>query len=74
MTKKNNKLIQGLGIGILFGFLLQKGGVANYDVIIGQLRLTDFTVIKIILTSIIVSMLGVSYFYQIGRASCGERV
>lgn len=66
MTKKNNKLIQGLGIGILFGFFLQKGGVANYDVIIGQLRLTDFTVIKIILTSIIVSMLGVSYFYPKG--------
>jgi uncharacterized membrane protein YedE/YeeE len=63
MKKNNKKMIQGLVIGILFGFFLQKGGVTRYDVIMGQLRLTDFTVIKIILTAIVVSMLGVSYFY-----------
>lgn len=63
MSKKNKKRLQGLGIGLLFGFLLQKGGVTQYDVIIGQLRLTDFTVIKIILSAIIVTMLGVSYLY-----------
>ena len=64
MTKKKERtLFQGLVIGILFGFLLQKGGVTKYDVIIGQLRLIDFTVIKIILTAIVVSMLGISYFY-----------
>ncbi len=66
MTKNNKKLLQGLVVGILFGFFLQKGGVTKYDVIMGQLRLTDFTVIKIILTAIIVSMLGVSYFYPKG--------
>ena len=66
MTKDNKKLIQGLVIGILFGFLLQKGGVTKYDVIVGQLRLIDFTVIKIIITAIVVSMLGVSYFYPKG--------
>lgn len=66
MTKKHKKLLQGLVIGILFGFFLQKGGVTKYDVIMGQLRLTDFTVIKIILTAIVVSMLGVSYFYPKG--------
>ncbi len=51
MTKTKNwsRLLQGLIIGILFGFLLQKGGVSKYDIIIGQLRLTDFTVLKIIL-------------------------
>lgn len=66
MTKNNKKLIQGLVIGILFGFFLQKGGVTQYDVLMGQLRLTDFTVIKVIFTSIIVSMLGVSYLYPKG--------
>ena len=66
MTKDNIKKIQGLVIGILFGFFLQKGGVTNYDVIMEQLRLTDFTVVKIILTAIVVSMLGVSYFYPKG--------
>ncbi|WP_422486633.1 YeeE/YedE thiosulfate transporter family protein [Gudongella sp. DL1XJH-153] len=64
MAKKNNRtLMQGLIIGIFFGFLLQKGGVTKYDVIVGQLRLIDFTVLKIILTAIVVSMLGISYFY-----------
>lgn len=64
--KNSKKLIQGLVIGFLFGFLLQKGGVSKYDVIIGQLRLSDFTVVKIILTAIIVTMLGVSYLYPRG--------
>ena len=67
MARKMIKLLQGLLIGILFGFFLQKGGVTQYDVIMGQLRLTDFTVIKVILTAIVVSMLGVSYFYPKGR-------
>jgi uncharacterized membrane protein YedE/YeeE len=49
----------GLMIGIIFGFLLQKGGVTKYDVIIGQLLLTDFTVIKVMLTAMTTGMLGV---------------
>ena len=66
MADKNKKLLQGLVIGILFGFFLQKGGVTKYDVIVGQLRLTDYTVIKIIFTAIIVSTLGISYLYPRG--------
>lgn len=66
-TKNNNKLLQGLIIGVLFGFLLQKGGVSKYDIIMGQLRLTDFTVLKIIMTAIVVTMLGISYFYPKGK-------
>jgi hypothetical protein len=66
MTKGNKKKIQGLVIGILFGFFLHKGGVTKYDVLMGQLRFTDFTVIKVILAAIVVSMLGVSYFYPKG--------
>lgn len=57
-----NKKIQsllGLGIGFFFGFLLQKGGVCDYEVIMGQLLLKDFTVMKIILTAIVIGMLGV---------------
>ncbi|NLY36835.1 MAG: YeeE/YedE family protein [Tissierellia bacterium] len=63
---ENNRLLEGLIIGVLFGFLLQKGGVSKYDIIMGQLRLTDFTVIKIILTAIIVTMMGISIFYPRG--------
>jgi uncharacterized protein len=58
---KNRKLQLFLGfiIGIIFGFLLQKGGVTSYDVIIGQLLLKDFTVVKIILSAILVGMIGI---------------
>lgn len=66
-AKDAPRLIEGLIIGVIFGFLLQKGGVSKYDVIMGQLRLTDFTVVKIILTAIIVTMLGISFFYPKGK-------
>ncbi len=66
-NKSFGRLFQGLVVGIIFGFLLQKGGVSKYDVIMGQLRLTDFTVIQVILTAIIVTMLGISFFYPLGK-------
>ena len=58
----NRKYLQyGLGLvfGFLFGFLLQKGGVCYYDVILSQLLLEDFTVLKVILTAIVTGMIGV---------------
>ncbi|MDO9550622.1 MAG: YeeE/YedE thiosulfate transporter family protein [Methanoregula sp.] len=55
---KNAQLVLGLLFGICFGFLLQKGGVTSYDVIEGQLLLTDFTVLKLMLSAVIVGMAG----------------
>ena len=49
----------GLFTGFLFGFLLQKGGVCRYEVIMQQLLLQDFTVVKVILTAILTGMAGV---------------
>ena len=62
------QLIIGLIIGILFGFFLQKGGVTNYNIIIGQLLLTDFTVFKVMLSAVIVGMLGVYLLKSLGYA------
>jgi hypothetical protein len=62
------QLALGLMMGVIFGFLLQKGGVTNYDVIIGQLLLTDFTVIKMMLSAVITGMLGVHLLRSIGLA------
>ena len=45
-SKRRAQLAIGLFIGIGFGFLLQKGGVTRYDVIVGQLLLDDFTIFK----------------------------
>jgi len=65
IIRANSKLhlFVGLITGIMFGFLLQKGGVTDYDVLIGQLLLKDFTVIKIIITAIITGMIGI-YFLK----------
>ncbi len=65
---KSLQLILGLLIGVVFGFLLQKGGVTNYDVILGQLLLTDFTVLKIMLSAVTVGMLGVHLLCSLGLA------
>jgi uncharacterized protein len=66
--KKSVQLILGFGAGVLFGFLLQKGGVTSYDVIIGQLLLTDFTVVKIMLSAMVTGMLGVHLLRSLGLA------
>jgi len=57
--KKGLQLLLGLVGGLFFGFFLQKGGVTQYDVILGQLLLKDFTVIKIMLSAVITGMLGI---------------
>lgn len=71
MTKlhddKKLQLFLGLIMGISFGFLLHKGGVTKYGIILAQLRLTDFTVLKIMLSAVIVTMLGISYLYPNGK-------
>jgi uncharacterized protein len=62
--------ITGLLIGIGFGILLYEGGLANYDVIEGQLLLTDFTFLKVLLSAMIVATAG---FFVLSRAGLAER-
>ena len=59
-------LIGGLLTGLVFGFLLQKGQVAKYRVILGQFLFTDYTVLKIMLTAIVVGAIGVWGMLQLG--------
>ena len=55
----------GLLLGILFGFLVERAGVVQYEVVIGQLLLTDFTVLKMMLSAVIVGGIG---FFLLKRA------
>ena len=64
--KDRSPLVWGLVFGILFGFLLQKGGATKYDVIIGQLLLTDFTVVKIMLSAVLTGMIGIYAMKTLG--------
>jgi len=65
MTNRS-QLVWGFAFGIVFGFLLQKGGVTKYDVIIGQLLLEDFTVIKIMLSAAVTGMIGIHLMKSLG--------
>lgn len=55
--------------GLIFGFFLQKGGVTKFDTIVGQLLLKDFTVMKIILSAILVGGSLISLFHSFGFIS-----
>jgi uncharacterized membrane protein YedE/YeeE len=65
-TGMTRQLLWGLLFGIIFGFLLQKGGVAKYHVLIGVLLLRDFTVIKVMLSAILVGMIGIFALHRAG--------
>ena len=53
------KLALGFLTGVIFGFLLQKGRVAKYEVIVGQFLFTDWTVVKTMGTAVVVGSVGV---------------
>lgn len=62
-------LALGFLTGFLFGFVLQKGRLTNYAVIVGQFLLRDFTVLKTMLTAIIVGGFGVYAMHELGWVS-----
>ena len=57
-----------LPMGIVFGVLLHRGGVADYNVIVNQFRFRDFTVLKIMFTAILVGGIGVLALHGTGHA------
>jgi hypothetical protein len=62
-------LVASVLLGAIFGVLLHRGGVANYNVIVNQFRFRDFTVLKIMMTAIIVGGLGVLALNSAGLAN-----
>jgi hypothetical protein len=65
-SQTKSQLIWGMVFGIVFGFLLQKGGVTKFDVILGQLLLADFTVLKIMLSAVVTGMIGIYLMKTLG--------
>jgi hypothetical protein len=64
-----DKLIYGLITGLLFGFLLQKGRVLRYDKQMGAMRLMDMTIVKFMLSSVLVGMVGIYLLKDLGVVS-----
>ena len=63
------KLVSAIFFGLAFGFLLQKGGVGKYNVLLGQLLLQDFTVVKIMMTAVVVGMVGVFTLHHFAKVN-----
>jgi hypothetical protein len=64
----NAALWLAVAFGVVFGFLLHRGRVTDYNVIVNQFRLRDFTVLKIMFTAIIVGGIGVLILHHNGHA------
>ncbi len=56
----------GLITGILFGFLLQKGRVLRFDKQISALLFKDMTIIKFMISAILVGMVGIYFLKDLG--------
>ena len=59
-------LFYGIVTGIIFGFLLQKAQVLRYDKQVGALRLIDMTILKFMLSAIVVASIGIYIFKDLG--------
>ena len=59
MFDSPEKLALGFLTGIVFGFLLQKGRVGKFEVIVGQFLLKDWQVLKVMLVAMAVGSIGV---------------
>jgi uncharacterized membrane protein YedE/YeeE len=61
-------LVLAVIFGFIFGWLLQRGRVANYNTIVNQFLLRDFTVLKVMFTAIVVGGVGVLVLHWMGHA------
>lgn len=71
--KGTDALLLAPVFGFAFGWLLQRGRVTSYDTIVNQLRLRDFTVLKIIMTALVVGGFGVLVLTDAGLAKWAVR-
>ena len=59
-------VLLALPVGIAFGLLLERGGLASARTIADQLTLRDFTVVKVMLSAIVTAMLGLFWAERLG--------
>lgn len=62
-------ILIALGIGFLFGWVLDKGGLNRYYKIANVFRFTDLTVLRFMMTGMLVGMVGIFVLKQAGALS-----
>jgi uncharacterized membrane protein YedE/YeeE len=63
----------GLVTGVLFGFLLQKGRVLRFEKQLGAMLLKDMTILKFMLSSILVGMVGILWLSDLEVLKLGHK-
>lgn len=69
LISPTHAIVGGLIFGFVFGFLLQKGGVGTYHILIGQLLFQDWTVVKIMATAVVVGMVGIFTLHHFAKVN-----
>ena len=64
--------LSGLLLGVLFGYVLQRAGFSNPCRLTGQLRLTDWSVFKVMFTAILVAAGGLSLLEWAGVVEAAD--
>ncbi len=59
-------LLPALGVGLVFGWLLQKSQLTQYSKIVNVFRFTDTAVLKFMLTAIVVGAGGIYLLKDMG--------
>jgi len=59
-------LLFALGLGLVFGWFLERGGLGNATKLAGQFYLTDLTVFKVMFSAIVTTLLGVYWLSKLG--------
>jgi uncharacterized protein len=59
-------LAVALGIGLAFGFFLERAGLGSARKLSAQFQLTDFTVLKVMFTAIVTASLGIFWLSRFG--------
>ncbi len=64
-------VLAALLVGVAFGFFLERGGLANARKLTAQFYLTDFTVLRVMFTAIVVAALGLMWLALLGVLDLG---
>lgn len=59
-------LLVALGIGLVFGWFLERGGMGNARKLASQFYFTDMAVFKILFTAVVTAMLGLFWLTRLG--------